>query len=524
LTPNAFVSDETGYLLPILYGSNADNYQRWSVLQAYPSYLYFLIYSFLPSNSLHASAKILNAAFITATAIPAYAVARRYLTIPVAAAFAAVVMLSPISSFVRYVMPEPVYFFGFWLVVLVVLSTLDKSPLLSATAGGALIGALSLIKPHALALTLGVGVFYLLRGRLRTHSAIAAVALFLAYYVVRVFLAYFLTGEWMWSVSGSSYAGMLSGYHIDLLATAYNAIGHISAIVTLVGIPLAVTLVVVVRRRFVQTGETDNLAIQRLLDLGLLACCILVAMVVMTMYFSQSVYQISPEIERITRLHGRYYVYVLPLFVLVTIAMWQNGFELSKLLPRWAVITLCGAMAAAAVVVVLAFETGPVDFPDLTLASQRLPFAALVLLFAALILSYYGWGSAGAKHLIIGAAIWWAVIGLVTSAMLIASPSYRLALKDPVETAFFGPNSSLRRLVGRDDGIIIGSPVRWFDVSRTMFYLRSLSGGKIALSGTEIKDDDFPKGTRWAVVLSGVRYIGSSQVTQNGSLSIVWRQ
>jgi hypothetical protein len=78
--------------------------------------------------------------------------------------------------------------------------------------------------------------------------------------------------------------------------------------------------------------------------------------------------------------------------------------------------------------------------------------------------------------------------------------------------------------VGQDDGIIIGSPVSEFDVYLTMFYLRSLSAGRIAPSGSEIRDDDFPKGIRWAVVLPGVRYIGSSHVTQNGSLSIVWRQ
>ena len=74
-----------------------------------------------------------------------------------------------------------------------------------------------------------------------------------------------------------------------------------------------------------QAEGADRPTIQRLLDLGLLACCILVAMVAMTIYFSQSVYQISPESERITRLHGRYYVYVLPLFMLVIIALWQNG-------------------------------------------------------------------------------------------------------------------------------------------------------------------------------------------------------
>ncbi len=516
------VADEAGYLLPILYGFDAENYQRWSILGAYPSYLYFWVYSLLPPDGLPASAKMLNAGFIAATAIPAYAVARRYLTIPIAAAFAAVVMLSPISLFVWYVMPEPMYFFGFWLVIAVLLSTLDKSSLLSATAGGALIGALSLVKPHALALTLGACLFFLLRNRLRTHGAMAAVALFLAYYVVRVVLAHSLTGEWVWSVSGTTYAGMLSGYHINLLATAYNVIGHVSAIITLIAVPLAVTLVLVVRRRFMQTAETDNPATQRLFDLGLLACCILVAMVAMTIYFSQSVYQISPEVERFTRLHGRYYVYVLPLFVLVTIGLWQNGIELSQMLPRSAVMVLCGAMVVAAAVIVFKFEISSIDFPDLTLV-RRLPFAAMALLFAVFILSYVGWGRIG-TNLIIGATIWWAAIGLATTTALIVR-NKAFVLKG-IDAAFLDPTdrSGLRILVGRGDGIVIGSPTNAGDVFRTMFYLRSLSAGRIAPSGTEITDDDFPKQARWAVILPGVSYNGPSQVAQNGSLLVVRRQ
>lgn len=520
---NAFsVSDEAGYLLPILYGFDAENYRRWSILGAYPSYLYFWVYSLLPPDGLPASAKMLNAGFIAATAIPAYALARHYLTIPVAGAFAAVVVLSPLSLFVWYVMPEPMYFFGFWLVVVVVLSTLDKSPLLSATTGGALIGALSLVKPHALALTLGACLFFVLRDRFRAHAALAAVSLFLAYYVVRVALGYLLTGEWTWSVSGENYGGILFGRHVDLLATAFNAIGHLSAIVTLIAVPLAVTLVLIVRRRAIQTEETDNLAIQRLLDLGLLACCLLVAMVAMTIYFSQSVYQISPEVERYTRLHGRYYVYVLPLFVLVTIGLWQNGIELSQMLSRSAVMVLCGAMVVAAAVIVFKFEISNIDFPDLTLA-RRLPFAAMALLFVVFILSYAGWGRIG-TNLIIGATIWWGAIGLATTAALIIR-NRTLVLNGPVDAAFFDPadRSGLRSLVGHSDGIIIGPSTRAGDVYRTMFYLRSLSAGRLVSSGAEITDDDLPKETRWAVLLPGVSYAGSSHVTYNGALVIVWK-
>jgi phosphoglycerol transferase len=519
LTPYAFVVDETGYLLPTLYGWDAESIQRWSIVTPYPSYFYFWIYSFLPHDSLNAS-KILNAAFIVATAVPIYAIARRYLAIPVAAAFTAVVILSPISSFARYVMPESVYFFGFWMVVLVVLSALDKSELLSATAGGALIGALSLIKPHALALTLGIGLFFLLRDRSRIHGALNAAVIFLGYYVVRVVLAYLLIGEWTWSVIGPRYAEELdAGYRIDFLAAAYNLLGHVSAIVALVAVPLAVTLVAVSCRQLVHTEKTEREAIDRLRDLGLLACGMLAAMVAMTVYYSQSIYQIDPEGERITRLHGRYYVYVLPLFVLVTIGLWQNKIDFSKLLPRWVVAITCGAVVVAAVVVCVAFETNKVDYPDLALADGR--YFAITLPIAAFLFVGYGLATrAGTTKLVIGATLWWPAIALSTSVALIAYFAIVYKLKDPVDIAFFNSQSDLRRLVGRNDGIVVGSDD--LEVWRMMFYLRSLSTGRIVPPGTEF-DTEFSNRARWAIILPEVRYIGSLQVTRLGSVSIVWK-
>src|SRR5207249_4096629 len=52
---------------------------------------------------------------IVAAAAPAYALARHYVDRIWAAGFALVIILSPMASFVRYVMPESMYFFGFWL-------------------------------------------------------------------------------------------------------------------------------------------------------------------------------------------------------------------------------------------------------------------------------------------------------------------------------------------------------------------------------------------------------------------------
>jgi hypothetical protein len=154
---------------------------------------------------------------------------------------------------------------------------------------------------------------------------------------------------------------------------------------------------------------------------------------------------------------------------------------------------------------------------------QRFPFFAMLLLAAALALSYYGWGRIGTTNLLVGATIWWAAIGLVTTAALMAGKVFPPIT--PVDAAFFDSTdrSGLRGLVGRSDGFVIGSPTSFFDIYRTMFYLRSLSAGRIVPSGTEISDVDFPKTAHWAVVLPEVSYIGSSQVRHYGSLLVVRR-
>ena len=145
----------------ILFGADASNYARWSVLRAYPSYLYFWLYSLLPVSEMSTNAKLLNAVLIAATAFPTYALARRYLTAPYAAAFAAIVIISPISSFVRYIMPEPLYFFGFWLTVWVVLSSVERTTLFSVIVGGGLVGLFSLVKPQLLCHFTGTRGFFL---------------------------------------------------------------------------------------------------------------------------------------------------------------------------------------------------------------------------------------------------------------------------------------------------------------------------------------------------------------------------
>jgi hypothetical protein len=526
LTPNGIVfGDEAGYLLPTLFGADAHNYQRWEILPGYPSYLYFWTYSFLPLANLHAASKLLNAVFIIATAPIAYMVTRRYASATVALVFAVLVITTPISSFVRYVMPEPMYLFGFWLIVLVVTWGSESSFLLSGLSGGTLIGVLSLVKPHALALAVGVAIFYLVRERFRSRGIAAALLTFCAFYCAHLILGWLLTGKWLLSLSGSWYAALLSGRWIDVSAVLENLIGHLSAIAVLAAVPIALTFAFSIRAVIGKGPPTGETEIRRLHDLALLACCLIVAMLAMTVYFSQSIYQLSPETERITRLHGRFYGYVIPLFVLVTIGLWWNGTEIWKLLPRQAFLLLFAAMALGAIVVVSKFEVETVDFSELTLFNSRRSGPALLLIASVLGVGLYPFFDRRTAYLPMLGVAWWIGLSAVTStALIVIAPlSHALSLKEPVDTAFFDPldRTGLASLVGRDDGLIAGTPSSAVDVFRTMFYLRSLGPGKIVSTGRVLTDKDFPS-VAWAVLLQGVRYSGSAEVRRHGEMAVVF--
>ena len=520
VTPQVLVADEGGYLLPILHGWSEANYQRWGIVGQYPSYLYFQIYSLLPSAGLRTYAKMLNAVLIVAAALPAYALARRLLTAPLAALFTATVILSPINSFVFVVTPEALYFFGFWFVVLFVIAALRTSPQLASLGGGALIGALSLVKPHAIALTIGTAAFFLLRDRLRGLTA--AVMLLVVYYFVRVVLGYPLTGQWQWSLTGSTYGGLLVANRVDLSAVFFNLAGHLCAVATLIAVPLALTGAIALRRIFDQaTPATSPVSTTR--DLALLASCLLAAMIAMTVYFSQSVYQISPVSEDIARLHGRYYLFALPLFVLVALALWQQGIDPPRL-SRGLVVALCAAALAAALIVIRFYRVGPIDFPDLALVNW--PFALPALLVVPLGIAVFA-RNTNTSHLIVTLTMWCALIGVLTSVSLVTYTGLVRArdLSDPVDAAFLGRTdiTGVQQLIGRPDGIVLGGPASASDLLRTMVYLRCLCVGRIVADNTELKGSDFSNDVRWAVMLAGAGHVGSGHVTQLGSLAVMTR-
>lgn len=512
-TPDAFVfGDEAGYFLPILFGTSPANYQRWGAVMEYPSYLYFWVYSFLPRDNLHLWIKAVNVAFIAATALPAFRIAKRMVPVTFAALFAGFVIATPIASFARYVMPEPMYFFGFWCSLWIVLCALRRSEWLAAVAAGVAFGLLSLVKPHAVSLALALSVFLMLR-RIGIRSVAAAFLLLGVFYFVHAGVGWLLTGHAVWSVSAGSYGSTLVT-HIDVAATVIKSIGHGAALLALLG-PLLLIPVAIWWRDRSTTPEGQ---------FSLLAVCLLAAMVAMTVYFSQSVYQIAPDNEWIARLHGRYYVYVLPLIVLPCVTMLVGDGRGSLLSRKWAVACLL-ASPVCGLAITLFYGAGPVDFPDLALWGGRylLP-VSIALILTQVGVAIYGCCFATSRRLVMASLGFFMLAELATVVAFIIAVPFTLVPK-PFDAAFHGSagDGRIAGLIGRSDGMLIGSAAKADDLARALFYMRSRSIGRFAPPDDHVGDVDFPPDTKWVLMLPGVIYKGALPVVVENGFSIVRR-
>jgi hypothetical protein len=453
----------------------------------------FWLYSFLPRNNLHLWIKGLNAAFVAGTAFPAFLVASRVLPTTLAALFGCFVMATPSASVARYVMPEPMYFFGFWWSLWICLRMLDRTDFLAAVAGGAAFGVLALIKPHAIALSLAFSVFLLIR-RVGPRSVVAACLQLGIFYLIHAFGGLLLTDHFVWSISAGGYNAMLVS-HVDIEAVMINFVGRVAALLTLLGPLILLPVAVWWRNRSTTAGEC----------LGALIICLLAATVAMTIYFSQSVYQIAPDRELITRLHGRYYEYLLPLFALLCLNILARGDYDGLASQKW-VFTCLFASPICSLAITGFYGAGPIDFPDLTLWGGRylLPFS-IGLIVVQICIAIYSIFNATPGRQIIASLAFFIMAELVTTFAFVIVAPFTLVHK-AFDAAFLepAPGGRIAAIIGRSDGALIGSAAKPEDLARALFYMRSLSIGRFAPPSDKIVDADFPSNIKWALVLPGV--------------------
>ena len=182
-----------------------------------PYYLYYFVFGFTKAcgSGFLTCAQIANAFFFAAAMPFIYLTCRRTASLGISVAVAVASVLGGVSVYATHFMPEPMYFFGFWLGAWGLLRCMAShpSPLLLGLGTGCAIAILSLVKLHALFLVPGMILFFficsrtgLIEGKMRTFG-IASGLFLISFFVVRFSLGTLIAGSGGLNLLGSTYGG-----------------------------------------------------------------------------------------------------------------------------------------------------------------------------------------------------------------------------------------------------------------------------------------------------------------------------
>lgn len=295
-----------------------------------PSYLYSWVFSFtgLCGEDFRDCAREINSFMHVLTILPMYFVGRRWLTPALSLLISGCFAASAINFFTVLFWPETFYYFIFWCFIAVFFSALNvdtKSYTLKEwccfVLSGCLFAALCMIKVHAL-LIIPTFLFFILLCFFyqQTRVLVKGLIIFLmSAMIARFILGFVLTGGEYLPIFGELYGSIASSKtNVELSrflhAVLINSIGHLQILCIGFGLPLTVLLIMLVK------VFNNRFSLSHLNIVHVFSIILLLNLVCVVVLFSAKIFLLSPETEPITRLHTRYYQFVLPLLVILACA------------------------------------------------------------------------------------------------------------------------------------------------------------------------------------------------------------
>lgn len=301
---------------------------------ATPNYLFKLVFSFtsICGSGWIECAKLINILFYIFSVPLIYLVAKKITDKNNALFIAILSMLSPISTYTAYFMPESMYFFFFWVLMLELVGTGSMVSTQKLLIIAILLGLLSLIKPHAFFLIFPILIY----GIYINFSKNTYIFFWIIKFLILVFLgliitkfsiAYYFSGIDGLSFFGKSYNGIgriIFGY---AFASANNffevfnlltsqIIGHLMALTVIFGplIGLLICTVFFTKNQVSVAGlpVSGEPAIQK--NFAVLALLMVFSMTCVSATFTAGL-GVQTESE-VSRLHMRYYNFLLPLILI----------------------------------------------------------------------------------------------------------------------------------------------------------------------------------------------------------------
>lgn len=296
-----------------------------------PDYLYFAVFrsTLVCGDGFLDCVRGLNVMFFLASAPFIYLATRRVAGRFASAWVVGLVILGPLNSVTAYFMPESMYFFLFWAVSWLALGFDEQSTAWHWGALGVLLGALSLVKPHALFLLPALSVFaiytHLQRDRAGAgKTALALMALVVCTIALKFAVGYALVGPQGVTLFGHFYSGvtttssMSQEQYIRFARHASSSLGaHVLSIIVALGLACGAAIGLAFRGLW---HPEHRAPIQRLAVYSVLVIGSLIAVVSL---FTASL--AVHDVGEVARIHQRYYDFSLPLLLMVASALAGGG-------------------------------------------------------------------------------------------------------------------------------------------------------------------------------------------------------
>ncbi|MFT3842591.1 MAG: hypothetical protein QM723_36715 [Myxococcaceae bacterium] len=344
-----------------------------------PSYLYLKVFGLTNAcgEGFYTCARLGNLLFLAGGLFLVFRVALRVCRPSLALLVGAVAAVDPLASLGTYFMPEAMYFFGFWLLAWLLVR--GKSLAGLGAASGTTLGALALVKAHALFLVppaalllLAVALTDASPARLR-RLVVAALAMASTFGLLRFGLGYLLAGDAALSLVGTTYGSVATmatdpGAHKASVASlaVFSLWGQSMALLAIFGLPVLVALHLWPRSA---KGPLDSRE-----RLQLFTAAALLTLLAVVAVFTASV--AGDGTETAGRLHLRYYCFLFPALAIVAAAEVERSAmpaSTSRQLLRWITAAVIGSVGLyGAVNGLKGYSLGFADCPE-AYGLSRLP-------------------------------------------------------------------------------------------------------------------------------------------------------
>ena len=438
---------------------------------------------------------------------------------------AAVLLCFPFSSYTAYFMPETAYFLLFALLTWTTVAYVPRSLIRGTTLAGVLVGSMLLVKPHAIAMFIAVLLTLGIRGispvsfRPAVRSVLGSLLLFIvSVYVTLVGLNGVLTGTWMLHplmfVGGLYRPNVAQGVSLSSWG-GYQFLSILAGHLIVFGALVAPAVMVAARqlRHLYSLGPRSEVHDQArnhmLFALIAFSAFAAVCTIAMTANFETQVATLAPG-ETYVRLHGRYYSFVIPLYIALYFAVPVGGGEIpaSRVWTRMAALGACVA-AGLLVYVVRASVIYPFDYPEAFVFStwHGRPRVGVMRL-AVTALPYMAIGAVLLTHVLMA---WRARLARVVYPMLLiglASASHVGVFawqraSSLQHAALHADARELRRLIPnsvRDQGLIVGP--EWNAVlAHFLFNFNSSARVLVRPPGSLLARSDISPHTGWVILV-----------------------